>query len=529
MPLPKGLLKSLIRQGMSAPEAMKEAWRQVRRNPGRPSVDIVTPAGGKVFYPPKPMRRVSVSVNPGAAWHSEAAASAAKLAVQTPWAPGRVFFHGKMRAHQESAVESRRLGMNPRRNEYQGWTNWETWNINLWAMNEEPAYRYIMERRPFTAESAKRIAVELFPRGTPDMQHRGLPKYEWVPKVNWREIAESWNEGYEGNPRRRKNPDIGMTFNTKAKANRYASAMRKLGHDVSVVPQQYGTFRVIIHEPKKKNPRPSAIPSHKLALANRYLNMIRNAKKRAYGFAYLNWMKGGAVGNSPDPPAGLSVMAAQAVRMELDAMGLWENRNPRGSQNIIAIKPTGDPYGRGWEGSQSTDGGQTWFYRGDIGRQSRQWWRAYARREGASLRVENPLTRQESGSVIRAARTASRQARRGGRSPQIGTESARDYFTGRRDALVDVAYGFGPQRFTRARRIAKFAARRRTGMRLGPSGMNPPRLIGPIPGVMRRIEYRRTKDRPGLYYHNFKRGVRAYALSDGSVLLRGPKPLYVNQ
>lgn len=51
----------------------------------------------------------------------------------------------------------------------------------------------------------------------------------------------------------RPNPDIGMTFNTKAKANRYAAAMQKLGHSVSIVPQQYGTWRVVIHE-MKKNP-----------------------------------------------------------------------------------------------------------------------------------------------------------------------------------------------------------------------------------------------------------------------------------
>ncbi len=512
MPLPRGLLKSLIRQGMSAPEAMKEAWRQVRlqQDPERFPV--------RVQRKRYAMRR---TVNPGARWHEDRASDAGYWAERSTGV-GRTYQLGQMDAHQFSARVSRRLGMNPRRNEYQGWTNWETWNINLWAMNEEPAYRYIMARRPFIAESAKRVAVELFPRGTPDMQHRGLPKYEWVPKVNWREIAESWNEGYEGN------------------AN---------------------------------IARPSAIPPHKLAAANRFVNMIRNAKKRAYGFAYLTWLKGGAIGDSPDPPAGLSVMAAQAVRMELDAMGLWENRklgsrsryrherlepkqrfdprsfrtvrsgkalitvgcpkghydpgrdrckvgtraqrimhpkgNPRGSQDILLIKPTGDPYGRGWEGIQSTDGGQTWFYRGDLGRRSRAWWRAYARRMGYTLRVENPLTRPEAASVIRDARTQysmARQMKKGGPS--------RAYYMGAGDGMLSVARTHGPARTRIPRRTMK---------------LNPPRLIGPIPGVMRRLEYRRTKDRPGLYYHNFKRGVRAYALSDGSVLLRGPKPLYVNQ
>jgi hypothetical protein len=48
--------------------------------------------------------------------------------------------------------------------------------------------------------------------------------------------------------------------------------------------------------------RPSAISPEKLARACRYLNMIRNKAKREYGFAYLGWLKGGAVGNAPDRP-----------------------------------------------------------------------------------------------------------------------------------------------------------------------------------------------------------------------------------
>ena len=53
-----------------------------------------------------------------------------------------------------------------------------------------------------------------------------------------------------------------------------------------------------------------------LAAANRYLNLLRNKPKRAYGFAYLAWLKNHAVGHEPEHP-GLSVMGAQAVRMNL--------------------------------------------------------------------------------------------------------------------------------------------------------------------------------------------------------------------
>ena len=53
---------------------------------------------------------------------------------------------------------------------------------------------------------------------------------------------------------------------------------------------------------------------------------------------------------------------------------------------IIQLSHNGDPYGSGFVGSESRDGGESWFYRGDIGAQTRQWWRVYARRMGYRLR-----------------------------------------------------------------------------------------------------------------------------------------------
>ena len=59
---------------------------------------------------------------------------------------------------------------------------------------------------------------------------------------------------------------------------------------------------------------------------------------------------------------------------------------------------------------------------------------------------------------------------------------------------------------------------------------NPPaRRVGPIPGTLTRVEYRRTGKHPGKYYHQFGRGVRAFALADGSILLKGPRRLFVRQ
>lgn len=72
---------------------------------------------------------------------------------------------------------------------YNGYTNYETWNVDLWASNEEPIYHYIQVNKPYNAAKAERVALEIFPNGTPD-----LSSSEAFDDVNWTEIAESWNE-----------------------------------------------------------------------------------------------------------------------------------------------------------------------------------------------------------------------------------------------------------------------------------------------------------------------------------------------
>ena len=72
---------------------------------------------------------------------------------------------------------------------YNGWTNYETWNANLWPMNEEDAYRTVMAGRPYTAQSAHEMMEDLYPEGTPDMD--GPQDYD---KVDWQEIVAAWNE-----------------------------------------------------------------------------------------------------------------------------------------------------------------------------------------------------------------------------------------------------------------------------------------------------------------------------------------------
>jgi len=77
---------------------------------------------------------------------------------------------------------------------YNGWTNYETWNINLWIDNEEPLYRDKMRFIRSTALTAKRVEAycrEVYPEGTPDMDPGDMDK------VDWEELTEAWERESE--------------------------------------------------------------------------------------------------------------------------------------------------------------------------------------------------------------------------------------------------------------------------------------------------------------------------------------------
>ena len=77
---------------------------------------------------------------------------------------------------------------------YNGWTNWETWNVNLWIMNDEGLYSAMHQHsQPWTAESARDFMLDILPDGTPDMS--GVKDY---CAVNWEEIAAAWADAWNG-------------------------------------------------------------------------------------------------------------------------------------------------------------------------------------------------------------------------------------------------------------------------------------------------------------------------------------------
>lgn len=79
---------------------------------------------------------------------------------------------------------------------YNGWTNRQTWNTELWWSNDEPTYRHKMdlidgvdEDEAISSEFVRRHTLEVFPNGTPDMESAAC-----FGGVNWQEIADGWEE-----------------------------------------------------------------------------------------------------------------------------------------------------------------------------------------------------------------------------------------------------------------------------------------------------------------------------------------------
>jgi hypothetical protein len=81
---------------------------------------------------------------------------------------------------------------------YNGWRNYDTWNINLWVMNDELMHnRLVRECRflncigsKFCADAAKQFCNKLFEFGkTPDDVNVGANS-----NVDWDEIADAFND-----------------------------------------------------------------------------------------------------------------------------------------------------------------------------------------------------------------------------------------------------------------------------------------------------------------------------------------------
>ena len=87
--------------------------------------------------------------------------------------------------------------------EYNGWTNYATWNVNLWIDNDYTYYSVkrmlladITDPSMLTAERVEDIATGIFNGpSTPDLDS-SEEGFRWED-VNWQEIADVWKEEME--------------------------------------------------------------------------------------------------------------------------------------------------------------------------------------------------------------------------------------------------------------------------------------------------------------------------------------------
>lgn len=97
---------------------------------------------------------------------------------------------------------------------YQGWSNYETWAVQLWLSNEEPSYRHwtkqakavAMDHESLRAASralARQMRSEVEEAVEESKGYKLLPGFARdimsaaLGEVDWDEIAGAWLEGYD--------------------------------------------------------------------------------------------------------------------------------------------------------------------------------------------------------------------------------------------------------------------------------------------------------------------------------------------
>ena len=84
---------------------------------------------------------------------------------------------------------------------YQGWTNWETWNVNLWLTNDQTVYRetqrIIKQHYKYDFQRVEHLRDYVCDLMRGDKE-KGIEPYIMddisLHKVNYEEIIEAFNE-----------------------------------------------------------------------------------------------------------------------------------------------------------------------------------------------------------------------------------------------------------------------------------------------------------------------------------------------
>ena len=80
---------------------------------------------------------------------------------------------------------------------YNGWTNWETWNLSTWIVKDEASYIFWRDKTVELDAQSLADALQQAHSGLlgnmPDGWHKDVLR-EALSRVNWAEVADSLQE-----------------------------------------------------------------------------------------------------------------------------------------------------------------------------------------------------------------------------------------------------------------------------------------------------------------------------------------------
>lgn len=77
--------------------------------------------------------------------------------------------------------------------DYEGWSNQETWYVNIRVKNNRQAYRLMLDGQPYTPEKVKSFVMN-WARHIKEGREQLFEFLKSYRNVNWEELALEWNK-----------------------------------------------------------------------------------------------------------------------------------------------------------------------------------------------------------------------------------------------------------------------------------------------------------------------------------------------
>lgn len=88
-------------------------------------------------------------------------------------------------------------------------------------------------------------------------------------------------------------------------------------------PARPGSGYARIHEPTSGPPSPHPSTLNHEREINRYANLLPTRPQIIYAFAYIGWLKNGAVGPMPERPKGCTIAQAGQIEAAIQGYRPW--------------------------------------------------------------------------------------------------------------------------------------------------------------------------------------------------------------